>query len=184
MDTREFKALLAKKQEELKRYVNNDFPGKAGNIGLRFVNGNFRAQGWQGVTFQRWKENARKGTILIRKGRLRRGTKFTTQPGVARIYNDVPYASVHNRGFSGTVQIKAHTRRMYEANRVATGRLTKTGKAQMKTIHTIKGTSQVKAHSRKMNIPKRQFMPEDIKDSPVPFNAYRREIERTLKAIF
>lgn len=184
MTPQQFKAELAKKQEAFRKYVYNDFPKRAGDASLRFINGNFRAQGWQGRTFQRWKENARKGTILVLRGRLRRGTHYTISAGVARVYNSVPYAAVHNRGFNGTVSIKAHTRRNFEARRVATGRLTKTGKTQMKTIHTVKTMSQVAAHTRKMNIPKRQFMPNDINDSPVLYNAIRRDVERTLKIIF
>lgn len=184
MNPQQFKAELAKKQAELKRYVNVEFPKRAGNISLRFINGNFRAQGWQGNTFQPWKETARNGTILVRKGKLRRGTKLSTSIGVARLYNDVPYAGVHNRGFKGLVFVKPHKRQVFEANKVATGRLTKTGKAQMKTIHTVKSVGWVRGHHREMNIPKRQFMPEDMTQSPVLYNAVRREIERTLKTIF
>ncbi len=184
MDTPEFKRQLAKKQVELKTYINTVFPSRAGNMSLRFINGNFKAQGWQGSSFQKWKKNARNGTILVKSGRLRRGTTFTTTPGIAHVVNNVPYAGVHNRGFNGTVQVKSHKRRIYEANKVATGRLTKTGKAQMKTVHSLKGSAQVKAHTRKMKIPKRQFMPENMTDSPVLANAIRREIERELKTIF
>ncbi|MFT3750952.1 MAG: hypothetical protein QM768_21745 [Agriterribacter sp.] len=184
MNPQQFKAELTKKQQELKRYVNVEFPKRAGNISLRFINDNFRAQGWQGATLQPWKENARKGTILIRKGKLRRGTKYTTSPGVTRVYNDVPYAAAHNRGFNGTVTIKAHQRRNYVGIKQATGRLTKAGKLQMRTVHGVRSISQVKAHTRKMNIPKRQFMPENITDSPVLYNAVRGEIEGTLKNIF
>lgn len=184
MKPEEFAKELAKKQAVLKKYINTIFPKKAGNIALRFINGNFRAQGWQGSNFQPWKKTIRKGTILVKSGKGRRGTSFTTTPGEAHIKNDVNYMAAHNNGFNGIVNIKAHTRKNFEAKKVAAGGFTKTGKAKMKTIHTVKSISTVKAHTRKMNIPKRQFMPQNINDSPVLAKAVRREIERELKNIF
>lgn len=184
MNPENFNSNLNGLQQQLKGYVYNIFPNRAGNISLRFINGNFRAQGWQGTTFQRWKKNRRKGTILIKTGSLRRGNYFTTAPGQAHVRNDVKYAALHNRGFNGTVQVKAHRRRILAAQKVESGRLTKTGKMKMKTVHTVKGVSEVKAHSRKMNIPKRQFFPESTNDSPVLAGAIRREIQRSLQNIF
>ena len=184
MNSQQFTKELFKKQEALKAYIYNIFPARAGNISVRFVNGNFRAQGWQGKSFQRWKAIKRKGTILVKKGALRRGTYYTTQPGTAHVKNNVKYAAVHNRGFKGTVNIKTHNRKIYQGTKVGTGKFTKTGKEKTKTIHTVKNIATVKAHTRKMNIAKRQFMPDSINDSPVLANAIRREIEREIKKIF
>lgn len=184
MNSAQFKQNLKARQTALKGYVNSVFPSRAGNMVLRFVNGNFRAQGWQGSSFSKWKPNLRKGTILVKKGALRRGTNFTTQPGQAHVYNNVKYAKVHNEGFNGSVNIPAHTRRNLQAAKVETGRLTKSGRKQTKTVHTVKSVSTVKAHTRKMNIPKRQFMPTSLTDSPVLAKAIKREIERELKKIF
>jgi hypothetical protein len=36
------------------------FPAMAGEKGLRFVNGNFRAQGYQGMGFKKWDPIAKK----------------------------------------------------------------------------------------------------------------------------
>ncbi len=184
MNPAEFERNLKAKQVALKQYVNAVFPSRAGRMSVRFINGNFRAQGWQGKLFQYWKKNRRKGTILIKTGRGRRGTQFTTSPGQARIFNNVGYMAVHNRGFSGTVQIPAHQRRLLGKQKIESGKLTPKGKARMKTVSVVKGISNVKAHSRKMNIPKRKLMPTSMTDSPVLANAISRDIQRSLKQIF
>ena len=185
MTPQQFQTELKKKQTELKRYVNNVFPRRAGRIAVRFINGNFRAQGWQGRTFQRWKKNARKGTILVKTGRGRRGTSFTTATAEVRVYNDVLYMGVHNRGFSGTVRVREHWRRTFGKKKVGSGRFSvKTRKERMKTVTTVKTIGKVQAHTKKMNIPKRKFMPENMQDSPVLANALQREITRSLNKIF
>jgi phage gpG-like protein len=83
------------------------FPSKAGDITLRFIDGNFKAQGFQGITFMKWairkaasKKDKRKGrAILVNKGRLRRGFRKQVQgAGAVAIINDVEYARVHNEG--------------------------------------------------------------------------------------
>lgn len=175
---------IRRKAALLENYVYVSFPPAAGNISMRFINGNFRAQGWQGRSFQPWKKNKRGGTILVKRGQLRRGTYFVTQPGAAILRNNVAYAKIHNQGFNGTVSVRSHQRRILQAQRVHTGRVTRTGKMQMRTVHTLAGVQNVKAHTRKVNMPARQFMPTSDTDSPVLMNAIRREIERGLKKIF
>jgi len=184
MQPSEFKRVLDAQKDQVKRYVSQVFPDRAGFISLRFINGNFRAQGWQGSSFQPWKPIRRKGTILVKTGALRRGTYFSTSNGMAHVINNVKYAAVHNNGFNGTVQVRGFKRRIIEAKKVETGRLTKSGNMRMKTVHSLKGYTDVKGHSRKMNIPKRQFMPHDGYDSPVLVNAIKRDIIREFHNIF
>lgn len=184
MDAQSFNAELRRKTKELEQYALTEFPGMAGRKILRFINGNFRAQGWQGAGFQRWKPNRRGTTILIRKGLLRRSIRQQVTPGAVRTWSDSRYAAVHNRGFKGTVRIKSFKRRIFTAQRVGTGKFTKTGKERKKTIHVQTGSTIVKAHSRKMNIVKRQFMPESSNDSPVLVNAIKRDTIKKLKTIF
>lgn len=184
MNPQQFNLKLHRQQQELKAYMYNQFPGSAAIKTLRFIDGNFRAQGWQGQTFQRWKKNTRDGTILVKKGHLRRSFRQEIQPGQVRTYSSSKYAAIHNRGFNGTVNIGAHERRKYTASRIGTGKFNKNGTERMKTIHTESGRVNVKAHTRKMNIPKRQFMPEHWNDSPILVNAIRRDLQNELKRIF
>ena len=184
MDARKFPLTLFRIENFSKDYIANEFPRMAGAKILRFIDGNFRAQGWQGSTFQRWQPNARKGTILVKTGRLRSSISQSFAPGQVVTFTSAPYAGVHNRGFSGTVSIPAQTRTKYAAVQVGTGRFTKSGTERTKTMHKATGSTQVKSYQRKMNIPKRQFMPERYNDSPVLINSIKREVINTLKTIF
>ena len=70
----------------------------------------------------------------------------------------VPYARVHNEGFTGSVVVPAHDRR------------TKKGKGK---------TVQVKAHKRMMRIPQRQFLGA----CPELERILKREAEALFKSI-
>lgn len=184
MDSSKFNHALQLKTLELRQYVRNEFPVMAARKAIRFVNGNFRAQGWQGSSFQAWPGISRKGRILIRTGRLRRGTLSETGPYAARIYNAVPYARFHNRGFKGTVTVRAHTRNSYNAVKVGTGRFTKAGNERTRTVHQIAGSHQVRAHTRNVDNKQRQFMPYDGSESPVLNESIRRDLIKSIKNIF
>ena len=76
---------------------------------------------------------------LTLTGRLRRavGTSIRVKTfELIKLVVDVPYASTHNDGFTGTISVKQHTR------------------------ETKKGSVVVKGYSKSMNIAKRQFMGE------------------------
>ena len=88
MSPEEFHILLKNKAREVERYAMTKFPSTAGNIALRFIDGNFRAQGYQGTSFNRWKKSkGNKGTTLVDSGVLRAGTYYTSQPGQATLIN-------------------------------------------------------------------------------------------------
>lgn len=155
------------------------FPSMAGEKALRFINGNFRAQGYQGNSFNKWAAIKRKGTILVKTGNLRRSIRSEVRGmGVVAITSNAPYAKVHNEGFSGTVQVGPFKRRI-------------TGKAMRYSVKTrkrlkdatyTKGFTDVSAHTRKVNIKQRQFAPITPYDSPVLNNAIRREIIKQLQS--
>lgn len=67
----EFEKKIQDKAAEIKYYANNQFPAVAGNIALRFINGNFRVKGFQGTFFQSWKNKDGKSITLVQKGHLR-----------------------------------------------------------------------------------------------------------------
>lgn len=178
MQPEEFTKALNQKAKEVEQYAQAKFPTMAGNTTLRFIDGNFRAQGYQGATFKKWKKS--KGTTLVKSGRLRSATYYTTQSGQATIKNNMPYAKVHNEGFKGTISIKAHTRNQYSKTQIGTGKFTKKGKERKKTMTYKSGESQVKAHTRKVNLPQRQFIPTKDNPSPVLNNAINREMTKDL----
>ncbi|EKT3967140.1 phage virion morphogenesis protein [Flavobacterium psychrophilum] len=181
MTPEEFEKALQTKAREVENYAKNTFPSTAGNITLRFINGNFRAGGFQGATFKKWKKG--KGTPLVKTGALRSANYYTTQQGQVTIKNNMPYAKVHNEGFKGTVNIAAHTRQKHRGDVLKEKYTNKKGLLKTRTIKLTIG-EDVKAHTRKMNIPQRQFMPINQNDSPVLNNAIQRQVTNDLKNIF
>ena len=142
---------------------------------LRFIGGNFAAQGYQGAGFIRWaarkstsKKNAGRA-ILVKSGRLKRGWRGrNSAPGEVTIGNDVPYAEIHNNG--GTIN-KAARSETFLRNRYVKG----AKKGMFK-----KGSVQGKGFSFKehgVTMPRRQMMPTNDSDSPV----LRAAIERDLR---
>lgn len=93
----------------------------------------------KGFFQKKWKprKNPRAlGSLLHVTGTLRRSIRSrVTQNGV-QFTSSVPYAVAHNEGFSGTQNVREHTRRN-----------SKTGKS-----------SRVRAHQRHADIPERRFI--------------------------
>ena len=122
MDSAQFIKHSRRQAARIATYINDEAPAMVVRKTLRFIDGNFRAQGWQGATFQPWKDKAsnagkkRPGRILIVTGRLRRGTNYSTNGrGEVRFYNNVPYAQVHNQGgiINKAANVRSFTRRRF-----------------------------------------------------------------------
>ena len=183
MSPEEFELNLNTKAAEIKTYALTRFPTVAGNIALRFINGNFRAGGFQGQSFERWKKGKKKsGTTLVVTGALRAANYYTTQPGQITLKNSMPYAKQHNEGFEGTVTVKAHTRNKHRGDVLRQRYTNRRGNQATRTIK-LTVAENVKAHSRKMKIPKRQFMPTNENDSPVLNNAVQRQVARDINQL-
>jgi phage gpG-like protein len=126
-------------KRELDRLIKN-LPAKFGAKATEFISDNFRAQSFTDSSSKKWparNSNAPRNSraLLVDSGRLRKSFLYKVAGNKITIYSTTNYASVHNEGFSGNVQIIPHSRK----NKI-------TGK-----------TYQVKGHSRKMNIPQRRF---------------------------
>jgi phage gpG-like protein len=146
MDFTQFNKALQKKSEEVKKAIEKDILLKIESAGLRFVDDNFRNQGYEG---EKWKESD--GTILVKSGALRRGFESDVGTDQVRFTNDVKYAPVHNEGFDGEVSVPEHFRNSFKKKGA---KKTKTGKVK------------VKAYKKHMKIPKRQYAPTIDKQSP------------------
>lgn len=173
--------LLMQYSKELSQYARVGFPKAAGNITLRFINGNFRAQGYQGKTFMRWTKS--KGRILVKSGALRAANYYTTQPAQVTIHNSRPYAKVHNEGFKGRVSVSAHRRYVHRGDVEEQEYENKKGKMAIRKVK-VQAAETVKAHTRMMRIPKRQFMPIVSGDAPVLTNSIQRSVTNDLFKLF
>jgi phage gpG-like protein len=189
MDSRVFTRQARRQAARVTTYINDIAPAMVVRKTLRFIEGNFRAQGWQGASFKPWKDKKsnvgkkRPGRILIVTGRLRRGVNYSTNgKGEVRFYNNVKYANLHNRGgyVNTSANVKAFTRRKFYTDETSAP-----GARKAKYTKTHTGDSQVRAHTRKINykMEQRQFMPYEGHNSPVLDNSIRRELEREIKKI-
>lgn len=189
MDSRVFVKQSRQQAGRIASYINDIAPAMVVSKTLRFIDGNFRAQGWQGATFKPWQNKQanigrrRPGRILIITGRLRRGVNYTTNGrGEVRFYNNVPYAQIHNQGgtINITAKVKAFNRRRFYKDEVSAP-----GARKPRFTKTHIGDSSVRAHTRKMKIvmPQRQFMPYEGHGSPVLDNSIKRDIEKEIKKI-
>jgi len=118
-----------------------------GQIGVDSVQGNFDAQG-RPTKWKKRKSPPRRSTgkgykILTLSGDLRDSVHYQVEGQEVKVGTNVVYAGVHNRGYSGTQQVKAHERKV---ERVF-GR-----KLRTPVI------ARVGAFRRKMTIPQREFL--------------------------
>ena len=133
-------------------------PQKAAVMAVNFTKERFVKKNWVDTTEHPWdKTKKRKGSTLIKSGRLKRSIrKVHVGADYAIIGTDVPYARIHNDGgtMEGTEHVRTHTRRAHK--RKAYTRAGKRIKAGVVRAHTIK------SHTRKYKrtIIQRQFIGE------------------------
>lgn len=193
MDTRQFERLIAQKAKQIEQYATTKFPTEAGNTALRFIDGNFKAQGWQGQSFQKWKPNKRKGRILVNKGHLRNATYYISGIAMVTIKNTQPYANIHNEGGNIKIPVTDKMRKfawaMYYKNGGGKTRKTKQGNAYSsikldKKANQWKGLALTEKTYLNINIDQRQFAPTKSNPSPVLNKAVERGVVRAFKEIF
>lgn len=112
-------------------------PIVVGNEVVNWSKESFKRQGFTDASLAPWRKrkgNNKKGkgrALLVQSGRLRRSIRVIRSTGNSVVVgSDVPYARVHNEGFTGIQTVKGHSRK----------------------------NSQVKSFTRQMNMPKRQFL--------------------------
>lgn len=151
MNAEEIRVSIENVESEIKKQIMDDMPRLIGNAAVSMVNQNFRDAGWRDGGLKPWKKTKRqmgkgKGSQYLplhsSREHLSRSTQYKkTGPGEVTISNPVPYASIHNDGFEGNVNVKAHKRTISKGKN--------------------KGNKySVRAFSRRMYIPQRQFMGE------------------------
>lgn len=153
MTFEEFDKMIQDAAKEYSTYLDRTAALEIESAALRFVDDNFRNRSWEGMP---WESSGEGKTILVTTGALKRGFRTERSAGQIRVWNDRPYAKVHNEGFNEVVKVKAHKRGVYSGEK--------------KSKRKIVSKYEVKAHSRKMSIKKRQFAPYQGSESPT-FNA-------------
>lgn len=102
-----FQRIKAQK-EQLRHLYGRVLPVKIGNEAVHFTRDNFRKEGFVDDNLVPWRPSKRKSapkhpdraynTLMSRRNNLYKSIQKRTQPGVAIIYTNVPYAAAHNEG--------------------------------------------------------------------------------------
>lgn len=145
-------------------------PALVGGLAVQFFQDRFKRQGWLDRRFEPWPKrkredrNPRRRAILVKTGRLRRSIRVASRTASSVLVGtDVPYAQVHNEGFSGPVRqnVRAHNVRAHSRKR--------DGRRERVRAHS----RQAHARTMQQNIPQRRFMGES--------DLLNRRIERHLE---
>jgi phage gpG-like protein len=112
---------------------------------------NFRDE--RGPDGKTWKASLRaageNGQTLTLTARLKNSINYRVNNDSVSVGTSVSYAAIHQLGFTGTVQVSAHERRITQAF----------GKKLKK-----RKTVTVKSHAAKRNIPARPFLPMTLEE--------------------
>jgi len=181
MNANQFGKLTGARLATLNRYFLTDAVTMTVRETLRFVDDNFRMQGWQGATFKPWKANKQGTQILVRKGDLRRGFNYLNRGnGEVYFYNNIIYADIHNRG--GIISRAARSE-TFVRNRHTTGPKSKYfGGMGAFDKGTVPGQGLTfKAHT--ITMVQRQFTPLPGQESPVLNGAIMKYLEKDISNI-
>lgn len=156
MSAPDLKKYIDKTLRDINRAYERTIPVKVGNEAVNFFKDNFKEGGFRDCGLKKWKAtrrqqiskgaNAQYGPLMSGREHLRRSISSKTEPGKVIIYNNVPYAKVHNEGYSGVQYVRPFRRGRKLASNLASKKVVKVG------------GQNVRGFSRKMIIPKRQFM--------------------------
>jgi len=155
-------------QREFKQELMT-LPAQMGTVAVNFFKDRFRAQAWTDEAASPWKarkpgskRNKGRG-ILISSGRLRNSIRIvSTTANSVTVGTDVPYAEVHNEGFTGTQSVKGFKRKKFHKSTVYSTQVfnIKSRKGRKSTVKNEVGESYVKPFTRKMDMPRRRFIGE------------------------
>lgn len=107
MTPQEFKDIIRKNKEQLKRAISRTIPVKVATTAQHHFRDNFRKSGFDGG-MRPWQRSKRQNdpkhpdrnykTLMSRRERLYRSISKKTEPAKAIVYTEVPYAKAHNEG--------------------------------------------------------------------------------------
>lgn len=140
--------------------MEQDIPAIVAETAVMYFKLRFRTKEWDGTPWPPTKRPVKRGSLMVRTGKLVnsiRPKKVTkTEVVISAGSYKVPYAQVHNEGFTGVVNVHSYVRKM-----------------QGKTV-------MVKSHNRRVHIPRRQFMGS----SPRLNEAIENRIQKHISTLF
>ena len=134
----------------------------AGQESVNFFKRRFAEGGWIDGGFEAWqkrKNDKRKGgALMVQTGKLRNSIHVKQRGADYLIIGtDMPYARIHNEGYDGNEQVKAHSRKTFKQLMVKATSL-KSRKTSSRSVRIHTGTGEVKAFTRHMKMPQREYI--------------------------
>lgn len=182
MIPKQFLALIEKKRAELEQLQRQVMPVKGGAMAKAHFQDNFRKGGFVDRGLQKWapakrQKDGKKGakanyrTLLSSRNHLFSSIEYRPGNGEVTIYNNVPYAAIHNEG--GTINLPGRQQVLH-----FTGKGRFTSKNAKKAKYAQK--ANVGAHT--VNMPKRQFIGESHELTEKIDKKFESEIRQILKS--
>lgn len=177
-DASQLQKIVIEKIVEIKNLTMNVMPVKVGAIAKNHFQDNFRQSGFVNNGLHGWipsKRQSGKGkdstykTLLSGRDHLFNGINYIPGQGKVMIENRVPYASVHNEGYTGVQYVRPHKSGRLEA-------MSLKGRKRMKV-----GGSNIGGFSRHMKIPKRQFIGESTELNKKIEDKFDSEVAKIIK---
>lgn len=153
--------------DDLTRAINA-LPARVATLAVNFSKERFVKQNWHDSSEKPWEkrhgrrrggDKRQNGAVLVDSGRLKRSIRvISANKERIIIGTDVPYAEIHNEGFDGQQNVRAHQRR------------SRNGK-----VHTVR------AHTRRMSMPERRFLGESQELANRIENLMETELKKALQ---
>ena len=201
MDLETFAKKLGKDLGQLRNHLNRRVPGVAGQELVNFFKRNYRRGGYEDGGFHTWKVTKRqlsgiKGAegkylpLHSRRNALFSAIAYKTGDGWVSVFNNTPYADIHNDGGTITIRLTDKMRRFfwamyYKANgirRATGGKGRKKAKTRAAMVaEQYKWMALTKRKTFTVKIPQRKFIYDCKEMRGIVKELVKKEVVKFLK---
>lgn len=194
MEAKDLDKIVRNKVDEVKRLVNRTIPIKVGNLAVRHFKDNFRKGGFVNNGLQKWKPAKRLSdggtdagsnyaTLTSGRNHLMNSTQYTPGVGAVRVFNNVPYALIHNTGGTTHPTVTPRMRKYFWAMFFKTlgikpGSGVKVPELLPPEAERYKAMALTKKTTLTVEIPKRPFIGESAELTAKIKTTIEKEIEK------
>lgn len=192
MEAKDLDKIVRNKVDEVKRLVNRTIPVKVGNLAVRHFKANFRKGGFVDNGLHKWKPAKRiggtdagsnYGTLTFGRNHPMNSTQYIPGIGAVRVFNDVPYALIHNTGGTTHPTVTPQMRKYFWAMFFKTlgikpGSGVKLPELLPPEAEKYKAMALTKKTTLTVNLPKRQFIGESAELTARIKTTIEKEIQK------
>lgn len=183
MTPEEYKRKLKERSGEIKEFVRRTAPRIVGVKVANFLKANYRNGGYSDSGFHKWPitkrqqgtgTDSRYGALLSRRNRMFSATNYEAGDARVAIYNDTPYASIHNDGGTIHPTVTKQMRKFFWAMYY------KTGGAKAPEADKYKWLALTKKSTLTVHIPQRKFIYVSRETDEIVHEALKKGIKTIL----